>query len=141
MDNFNGLNPMRDKELKNSSLSHVKLKGTALKTSEHQNLINDIIYILKTQIPNLNSLKYDISLIDNICNLIENNDCKTTVDKKEVAKEIIVALFNELNNEKDLELISRNIDSVVDLSKNVKKLAKSTKFFKNAQKWVLKKLA
>ena len=138
MENFNGQNPM--KEIKNSSLTLVKLKGTTKKISEHQTLCDDIIKILRTKIPDLNSLKRDISLIDNICLLIENYDGKTEIDKKQIATNVLISLFPELNNETDLDLISKNIDSVVDLSKNVVKMGNTSKFFLNAKKWFIKKL-
>ena len=140
MDNIYENNPMKNKVVKNSSLSHVKLKGSTLKSSESQNLVNDVITILNNEIPDLNNLKNDISLIDNICNLIENHDCKTEIDKKQVATQILIKLFPELNNEKDLGNISKNIDSVIDLSKNINKIGKTSKFFLNTKKWFVKKL-
>lgn len=136
---FKESNPMR--EPKNSSLAHVKLKGSARKTSESQNLVADIIHLLNNEIPDIEKLKHDISLIDNICLLAENNDCKTEVNKKEIVTQVLIRLFPELNNERDLDLISKNIDSVVDLSKNVKKMSGVSKFFKSTKKWVFKKLA
>ena len=134
MSNFTQSNP-----LKNPSLVLIPLKGVMAVKTNQSNLVQDIITILK-EIPNLNELKGSITLLDNICLLIENHDQKTKVDKKQTAINIMIQLFPELNNDKDMKKLSQDIDEIISISKYVKKIPMFSKLSKQISAYVQKKL-
>ena len=131
---------MQMNPLKNSSLNLISLKGNALKTSEIQNLVNDIIVIINSKIPNVNSLKRDISLVDNVVQLASNHDSKSDIDVADVALLAMTTIFPELNNLADIEILKAQINFVIESSKTVSKLSTSKKLFKNSVNWLKKKV-
>ena len=134
MSNFSQSNP-----LKNSSLTLVTLKGVMAVKTNQSNLIQDIITILR-DIPNLNDLKGSLTLLDNICLLVENHSQKTKIDKKQTTISIIIQLFPEFNNENSLKKFSQDIDELVSISKYVKKIPFMKKSFKQLSSYIQKKL-
>jgi len=136
MSNFNQSNP-----LKNQSLNLVKLKGSVLTTSNVQNLVNDIISIIKDKIPNYSELKTSISLLENICILIENHSIKETkINKKDICIKIFITLFPEMNNELSISNLSKSIDEIVEISNSIVKIPLVKKISKSFSNYVKSKL-
>ena len=135
---FSQTNPM----VKNPSLKLVKLKGILAVKNNQNTLVKEIVNILK-EIPNLDDFinpSLSLSMLDNICRLVENNDQSTLVDKKKTALAVITEIWPMLNNEKDLKIISQDIDEIVMLSKYVKKIPIMQKSFKMLSSYIQKKL-
>lgn len=125
--------------LKNPSLTLVPLKGVMATKTNQSFLIQEIVNILK-EIPNLNDMKGSLTLLDNICLLVENHSQKTKIDKKQAVISIIIQLFPEMNNESSLKKLSQDIDELVSISKYVKKIPFMKKSFKMLSSYVQKKL-
>jgi hypothetical protein len=101
----------------------------SLKLSVNEdNLVKNIVEDVKEQIPEakLKLHKYNIQMILDICNCVENlvkskSDPKKKVDKKA----IVLKVFSDLYDEVDLDIIEKSIDVIFD-----NKLIKHTKWGK-----------
>jgi hypothetical protein len=116
--------------LKNSSLTLVKMSKSVKHITARTDLINDIVILMKS-LSSLHELKETnlFEVIKRVCELIENGDYNSQdpnlkLNKKDIAIDSLLALFPDLNNDKDKKYISQSIDTFCN-SKMVKKLSTS----------------
>lgn len=133
---FKETNPMK---LKNKGLKRAKLVGSLKKNGEKNTLVDEIVYQLMPSIKHdIEGSKNALSFIENVCILVENHNCKTKIDKKDVAIKVITSIYPELNNERDLKKISNDIDDICESSKNIVRSTLARHAFNSVKNFFLK---
>ena len=125
--------------MENTNLKLVKLKRSVLGHRSKYQLVHDVLEVLNT-IHNLDALKNDPEFLLLVCNLVENSNEETELNKKEIVLEVFKSLFAELNNEQDLKKISDMVDFLRS-NKRIKKVSTVMKYLSKFSSWVLKKIS
>lgn len=102
----------------------VKFKKSMKGTLEGENLVDNVVKDIKEQLGDekrLESHKYDVQMLIDICNCIEKHASKKAGKKQKCnKKDVVLKIFSELYSEIDLDLVDASIETILN-NKLVKK--------------------
>lgn len=128
------------KKKKNPKLEFVK-STSSLQKAEKLNIAIDDLRQIFVEVGNIEEMSDDPSFIQKVCELVENvtSISLTGKEKLELALQLITEKFPLLNNEKDLQRLTKQINHMVD-SGLIKKISGMKVLSSRVCNFFLKKL-